>query len=116
MKIRTVIDTTIDYYFSKRNERQMMQALLYRLVLNMTPKEVGKELKLSIPQVNTLTRSIDYKRIECTTFNKAYLTTRNNVERFAVLKINKRHYKSVDGVRRRLEVKRNILIVKESKL
>lgn len=116
MKIRSVIDTTIEYYFSKRNERQMMQALLYGTVLNLTQQEVAKEMNLSRKDVRLFINSIGHKRAENKTFADAHSITCKKVESFAVQHINKRHIKDVRGIVNRLVVKRNILIVKESKL
>lgn len=54
MKVKTYIKATIENIFSTTNERQMLKAFLFRTLLDYTPKQVGRELVLSVNQVNTL--------------------------------------------------------------
>lgn len=54
MKVKTYIKATIENIFSTTNERQMLKAFLFRTLLDYTPKEVSKYLRLSVNQVNTL--------------------------------------------------------------
>ena len=64
MESKQFIKVAVENEFETTNDRNMVTAFLYRRVLNINPLDVCKELKLSRNQVNNLTRSIDYRRLQ----------------------------------------------------
>lgn len=54
METQTYIIATIENMFHRKNERQIVIAYLFRKLLNQTPLEVGRYLKMSRLKVNML--------------------------------------------------------------
>ncbi len=103
MKTFDYINFTIDHLFKTNNERQILKAYFYRKTLNMTPREVGKELKLSRNQVNNLNTARLYKLSEESNleFRKNHLEASKRIEKVVMTDIAKRHSKHIRHVYRR---------------
>ena len=104
MKIQKVdyIDAVIEAIFQKQNDRLLLRAFLYRRVLNYTPKEAGKVLRLSIPHVNMLIQTIPHKRLNDLVFNGRYLIALEACQSFVIKKQTQSHLSHVKSVRDRL--------------
>ena len=61
MKTQNYITAAIENMFDTNNDQQIMTAFLFRKVLDWTPRQVGKHLKLSQVQVNLLVQAMHYK-------------------------------------------------------
>ena len=115
MKTIDYINFTIDHLFSKNNDRQVLKAFFYRITLNLTPREVGKELGLSKSQVNLLTRSVDSYRLNREEFNEGYLKAKEAIENYVTYKQSRNHVRHVRSVGNRLSFNHKMLIQKQEK-
>ena len=66
------INAITEHMFHTDNDRLMMRAFLFRRILNKTPLEVGKELKISRIKVNQIIQTIPYRRLDSEKFNKTF--------------------------------------------
>ena len=115
MKTKIFIDVTIDHLFKTTNERQILKAFFYRVTLNWTPREVGKELNLSVNQVNNLNTARLYKLSEYRKykeFNQGYLKTSKAIESYGAYKVSKTHLRNVRAIGNRFSFKHDILMAK----
>ena len=112
MKTKTYIDATIDLLFTTTNDRRMLKCFFYRKTLNWTPREVGKELKLSINQVNNLNTARLYKLSELTKykdFNESYLKASNAIESYGEYKVSKTNLRHVRSIGNRLSFSHKLI-------
>ena len=72
MESKQFIKIAVENEFETTNDRNMVKAFLYRIVLNINPLDVGRDLNLSRNQINVLTRSIDYRRLQNKEFNTRF--------------------------------------------
>lgn len=78
------IDAVIDHMFETANDRMMMKAFCYRRYVNMLPREVGKELRMSRIKVNLLIQTIPHKRLQSGSFALAYITAIEAIEKYVI--------------------------------
>jgi predicted component of type VI protein secretion system len=106
MNNQNYIEATVDNMFTTRNERHMMIAFLFRELLDWTPREVGKYLSLSIPNVNALTTARHYKAsldtFEGETFKLNLKTCEQACSKFVKFKRTQEFIKSTELTARRL--------------
>jgi hypothetical protein len=115
MKVKTHIDATVDHLFKTNNERQIVKAFFYRIYLNWTPREAGRELGLSVNQINALNSARLYRLSEeqkYGEFVESYKQAYVNVGKFSEYKLSKNHLRHVRGVQNRLTFKHRVLIAK----
>lgn len=116
MKTYDYINYTIDHLFTTNNDRQLLKAFFYRVTLNWTPRQVGRELGLSRNQVNQLNTarllklSIDSKD---EVFKKNYKEARKTIGNYATHKLMRNQLRGVRGVKNRLTFKYDVLIAKQ---
>jgi len=119
MKQKTYIDVIVDRLFETTNEKQIVKAFFYRVFLNWTPREAGKELRLSVNQVNALNSARLFRLsepIKYGEFEQSYKEAYRDVEKYIKYKRSKNHLNHVRGVKNRLSFKHDILLAKLEKL
>jgi len=113
MNTKTAIDATVESLFLKKNEQQILKAFFYRVGLNMTPREAGKELGLSRNQVNALNTARLYRLTEQSkdeTFKYNFKRAKDRIETIIVYKSLQAHSKHVRKIARRVEGSHRLLI------
>lgn len=100
------IDAVIEKMFDVKNDQMMMKCFCYRRHLNLTPREVGKELKISRIKVNLLIQAIPHKRLNSGSFALGYLTTIEAVGKFAGNAKMKEYEKILESCRKKVNQKR----------
>ena len=95
------VDATIEHMFDSKNDRMMLKAYCYRLYCNMTPIEVGRELRISRIKVNMLIQTIPHKRLSCGSFAIGYTLATKSIEKFVKRDVLKRHNRELSRVQAR---------------
>jgi len=116
MNTKTAIDATIESLFKRTNEQQMLKAFFYRVGLNMTPREAGKELGLSRNQVNSLNTARLYKLTDegnNEAFKQGFKRVNKSITDFIQYKRSKNKIKELRGLANRMSIKHDVLIVKQ---
>lgn len=116
MNTITIIDATIESLFKTRNEQQMLKAFFYRVGLNMTPREAGKELGLSVNQINALNTARLYKLTDegnNEAFKQGFKRANKSIKDFIQYKRSKNKTKELRGLANRMSFKHEVLMVKQ---
>lgn len=92
------IDATIEHMFDAGVDRLMMKAFCYRVYGDMTPKEVGRDLRISRIKVNLLIQTIPHKRLANGSFDIAYKLTIDSLDRLKRAEKRKAHAKELQRV------------------
>ena len=105
------INAITEHMFHTDNDRLMMRAFLFRRILNKTPLEVGKELKISRIKVNQIIQTIPYRRLDSDKFNKTFKECLEVCTTEYTQELRKSHISHLKHVTERLNNKRKQIIL-----
>lgn len=107
METQTYIIATVDNMFQRKNERQIVIAYLFRKLLNQTPLEVGRYLKMSQLKVNMLNTARLYMLSNDDLLSKHFQASFKvclvSCEGYAILNVAKRFKESLAVTKERFD-------------
>ena len=115
MKTRAYIDEMVNYHFKREDDRLRVKLYCYRILLNLTPKDITSFVNIGQKAINSICNGVGIEMVgETTDFTKRIELILTTIH--AVINSNRlnKHIKSLRGLENRVKFKRDVIRVKQN--